>query len=922
MLIKKESSRGAWTGLALLALGIAIGILTARRWPRFPRSAGRAPADALAAQLAPAPEGEQPPANGLPTLELTIPEDSARLLQRVRDGALERGVILQEDRQTVPAEVALGSERLPAEIRLKGDWPDHLADERWSYRIRLDQGHLLGMREFSIQAPHTRGYLWEWLLHAAGRREKVLAPRSTFVNVVQNGHSLGVYFLEEHFEKELLESQGRREGPIVIWDESLMWDTVLAMGTLPSKGVEWHESELREPAFEPAEVRAYDEKHLGSIETLNRALSSAVERMRALRALALGDEPGLERLRVLQALEELRGRTLEELVDAERLGCAHALLSVFQVQHSLVWHNMRFYYDLVQDRLEPILFDNAVHEASRRDPVPFRAQGLTAVFAESPVYYDALFTHLGRMLDTAWLDGLFETHAPELARFEAALAAEDRLPAGFGVSDMKQRLRAELLFLRRACLPEDPVNFAASYELANAKANAGAGVIEVQAWATSRSPVLLSGFRFSNGSFTAAAERLAESSGAHLAGSGVVLPSDGRAAVFRFPMDERLANLETVEKLTRAVRDELQGQTALDLDVRALYRLLASQTGGEELLTFRRREPGWDLEQGRPRAGSLEELLERHPFLRYDLATGVVGALPGTWELSGDLVLPAGVGLTLGPGTTLRFPGGAVLLADGPLVFRGTAGAPVVLEPLEGAESWQGIAVMKAGGRSQWEHVIVRDTQEVQRGGWTLTGGVTFYRSPVTLSDCRFEGTLAEDALNVFGADLLFQGLTFEGSASDSFDGDFVTGEIRNSTFQDGAADGLDVSGSDVHIVGCRFLRLGDKGISVGEQSRARIEGGLAEDVSIGVASKDDSDVEVQGLTVRRARSYALAAFVKKAEFGPARLVARGVHIEEAGAGEALAQTGCVLEIEGRAVPTQDVDVEASYEEGVLGQPR
>jgi len=35
---------------------------------------------------------------------------------------------------------------------------------------------------------------------------------------------------EEHFSKELLESQGRREGVIVKFDESLFWDYRVANG--------------------------------------------------------------------------------------------------------------------------------------------------------------------------------------------------------------------------------------------------------------------------------------------------------------------------------------------------------------------------------------------------------------------------------------------------------------------------------------------------------------------------------------------------------------------------------------------------------------------------------------------------------------------------------------------------------------------
>src|SRR5436190_15982003 len=170
---------------------------------------------------------------------------------------------------------------------------------------------------------------------------------------------------------------------------------------------------------------------------------------------------------------------------------------------------MSYYRDPVQGRLEPLLYDNAAQVPAARDPVPFRAHDLTAAFAKSPGYYEALFEHLGRMLRSNWLDELFTTIDPDLTRFESALRADGELPAGCSVGEMKQRLRAQVIWLRKACLPEDAANFSASYSVANEKRDVGEGTLEVEAWATTRSPVLVEGFRFGNGSLSTAAGLLA-----------------------------------------------------------------------------------------------------------------------------------------------------------------------------------------------------------------------------------------------------------------------------------------------------------------------------------------------------------------------------------------------------------------------------
>ena len=61
------------------------------------------------------------------------------------------------------------------------------------------------MKIFSIQHPRTRNYIYEWIFHQALKREGILSLRYKFINVTLNGQDLGVYALEEHFDKRLIE---------------------------------------------------------------------------------------------------------------------------------------------------------------------------------------------------------------------------------------------------------------------------------------------------------------------------------------------------------------------------------------------------------------------------------------------------------------------------------------------------------------------------------------------------------------------------------------------------------------------------------------------------------------------------------------------------------------------------------------------
>ena len=107
-------------------------------------------------------------------------------------------------------------------MRLKGDFLDHIKHSyKWSFRIQTkNEKTLFGMQRFSIQHPETRNWLSEWLFHEAAKQEGVTSLRYKFVRVILNGKDLGIYLLEESFEKRLIEHNLRREGPIIRFDET------------------------------------------------------------------------------------------------------------------------------------------------------------------------------------------------------------------------------------------------------------------------------------------------------------------------------------------------------------------------------------------------------------------------------------------------------------------------------------------------------------------------------------------------------------------------------------------------------------------------------------------------------------------------------------------------------------------------------
>jgi hypothetical protein len=338
--------------------------------------------------------------------------------------------------------------------------------------------------------------------------------------------------------------------------------------------------------------------------------------------------------------------------------------------------------------------------------------------------------------------------------------------------------------------------------------------------------------------------------------------------------------------------------------------------GSGEVKTARAR-PGFPALRSNPLpSSSIDRELVRHPFLSLDDSRRVAIVRKGQWNVDGDLVIPRGLALRVEAGTTLRFEPSAALVVYGRTDLRGRESEPIVLEPGSPDEGWQGVVVHEASQRSQWSHVTVRGTTGVVRGAWNLTGGVTFYRSDITMSHCTLSGNRAEDALNIIHSDFVLEDLTAVDTVSDAFDSDFSRGRVVRGVFRDigksTGSDAVDFSGSTVSVEHTRFTNVTDKAISVGEGSELSVSGVVIENCGVGVVSKDGSVLQLAGAEIRGARVAGLMTYTKKPEYGPARLVAKDVRTEGTER-HALAQDGSSLVLDGNAIPGQGLDVDELY---------
>jgi len=871
----------------------------------------------------PGPAAPSRPVTDLQQLQVTISESDWQMLSRARDRALEQGMIVQDEREIAPVTLTLGDQQVTGRARLKGDWLDHVKSDQWSLRFELDSA-LRGMRRFSIQHPLTRGFVMEWLVMKTAQREGVLAPRSDYVEVAINGVVKGVYYLEEHFSKELLEAQGRREGPIVRFDESAMWATWLQHG--------FHRTGQLSPAlrsaasFFVAEAGGFGEGGLRKSASLNVRLQRALEQVRDLQRLAVSSMDGYP-ARSSQALRQLEGKTIDDLFAVDKLGKWLAVYTLFRGFHGLAWHQYRFYHDPVLDRLEPIAFDSGANLLEHVDELALMSPD-ASWFVSSDAVMAAAFAELGRMTEPGWVEALVADLRPRYQEIVTAMTKAGIVVPGFDFTQVLEvAVPLQVASLRKIVRPVSILGYAASHVGVRLPDGEGLRTIEVDAWATTSIPTRIAGFRFGNGREVPAAQALlgiagepdSESAVATQSDGSVLLPRDGRHVQFRFPSDRRLTDLSEVQAIKSAIRSGVATDDKGKDDVSVMFRTAAESEDRVKQMLVRRLPNRDAIDEGRPATPTLVEALQLHPFLSYDLESHEVRIKAGQYQVSGDLILPAGVRFTVGPGVELQFDPGCVLLCSH-LDVSGTRDQPVKFMAKDAAAGFAGVLVLGGAVVSDVRFLEVANATAISRGGWQTTGAVTFYRAPVTFSDCTFRDADCEDVVNVFAAPVNFHRCVFDGGPNDLFDGDFVTGEVIDCQFSRSGEDAIDVSGSQMLVRGCTFRAIGDKALSIGENSEVIADACEVKSASIAVAAKDRSSVTLTKLVVERVDHFVFAAYIKKPEFGASRLTATGMSYGGDGAAKHLAQTGCEVVIDGEKVATQDVDVEALYREKVLGK--
>ncbi len=762
-------------------------------------------------------------------MTIDIKHKDYQYLEFKRAEALQRGRLITDSESYVPAWVTVDGQRTKVKIRLKGDVTDHLEGTKWSFRIKVKGDNAIwGMRRFSIQAPERSGWGHEWVMYQWFRKEGLISLRYDFIDLTINGKRMGIFALEESFSKELLENNQRREGPILKWDESLLFD-----GGKRTMGDWLEETDL----FQAADVLSFTTAKMMANETLR---DNFLWGRHMLTALRKGEA------------------SLGDVFDVERAAKTVAILRMQNIIHGFRWKNCRFYANPITRKLEliaynayarhpivPIKRDSIpVYTAHRQNLMKIGIQAWRDLFFSDPEFIKHYFAALDRFTSPGYLESFFIDISSDLKKKESYIFKDEpsrniRIPVYFHNRDM----------VRSFLYPKFPLKaYLEQYD---------GQTLRLSVANPRFFPVIIDGIVLKqSGQFVAVSSPVrleGKDMGKPLGFMAVEVP----AADIGKSISSRVRNDDTMILDDIQIKYHTPGIKAINLATVDAYPLFFSSHFMSAEESQRR----------------LEELTE-NGIMGIDDDRMEITINPGVWAIEKNIVIPRGYKMTASPGSQLILNKGAAIISYGPVELNGTAQMPVVIKSADG--TGQGLVVISADNQSKLSHVIFDNLTSLARKSWNLTGAVTFYESKLEIDHVKFINNHSEDHLNIIRSQFAIRNSLFTKSSGDALDVDFGEGTVFKTRFESCGNDCLDFSGSKVKIQNLVIKGAGDKGVSVGEKSLVSVAKSSVSDASIALACKDMSKTLADDLRIVDS-SIGFAVYQKKPEFGGAQIYGRNI---------------------------------------------
>lgn len=792
-------------------------------------------------------------------VNLLFEDSTINQLNLFRKVAFEKGVLTTSAKSWVEGKLVYLGDTLKMKARLKGDWLDHLQNDKWSFRIKLKKGHVLGMSEFSLQTPTSRNYLNEYVYHDFLMKEGVLTTYYDFLPLKINGKSLGVYAIEQHITPELLESQKRREGSLARFDESGFW-ALQEYEKLNDTNIDYIY-----PVFYSSRIKPFSKKKTKRDKFLYGLFNEFQNKLQAYR---LGEN------------------NMSYYFDVNLYAKYYALTDIFKAYHGLVWHNQRFYYNPISKKIEPVAFDsftaNENFVISGRPILAYnRGRFKTNYFSEvdfihkafnDKTFRDAYFYYLDYYLYQFDWENYFKSTKQKFTK-KTKLLQKEFYQYNYNESEIYENIENIKHILDTVRF--DSTNNWFQFESIRDYRKKHPDDQNIPRAEMLDKPI-------PNVSFFAYSQKekndftTLKLINFHL--------KDIEITHYGNIQDELVETKGPTVK--KADGDE---QTIIEWKTKTWVKFLKCKVKGTNYSFIIEIIP-----YPYPTIYSQQNKVNNtFPFI--NISGNVWVLKPGSYNINRNVILPKNISIKIEKGANINLTNNAHVLSYSNIYANGAT--------IKSSDFSGSIQILNATKQSEFINCSFEGLGNSQSNHFT--GALSFYMTNVSFKNCSFYDLKNEDGINIINSHFTMINCKLDIAQSDGVDIDFSNGSIEDLTVFNCGNDGIDISMSTVNLKGIKISNCIDKGVSVGEKSTVTIKKMSIENCDVGIANKDQSEVDLSDLIISNT-NFGFIQFIKKNIYNPPSCNVSKINFIDVST-ELLLDERATLTIDGEKIETKGI---------------
>ncbi|OFX17009.1 MAG: hypothetical protein A2033_04630 [Bacteroidetes bacterium GWA2_31_9] len=734
----------------------------------------------------------------IPIVYLEISDENYSKLEKQRKKRLEKvksskNFVSQGSWKDIKATIKYNENEYEIKLRIRGDMPSNYNRglENCSYRFDItDDSYLFGKKKLSLVRPFLENNFYSYIFSGFLENEGFISTDAHFVRLYLNGKENGIYILQEGFSKELVESSEYREGVILRFKNDCM-DCNL---TYNNNGF--------------PELDAYSEKKIVKDTVLANIFARALLKMNLLKS------------------EQI---SASQCFNVSKFAKYIALCDMFLAHHSMTCHNVKLYFNPVNDKFEPIAWDpssfvrykvslpiqKGFNDYAGKNYNNKHTYPLYPFLFSDTVFIKAFNNELYKYAnDTSIMhfislnQNLMNNLDPELYRQSYQPQFNPDLIVG-NIKDIKNNFTTDNRLTARLFYNE--------------------GILMVR----SNIPLAI---------------KITE----------IYLDSLTKIDINKIIMPYQYDTIVIPKKFIRTDDKKFTlYSTIYGLDLKQKYRgrIFPKVDNSKSVLVSEYFDK------------SLFNIREQNKTISFKQKS---------IELLNDIYIPSGYKVIIEEGSNIKLKNNSNIYCESAVFAKGNKSNNIIFS----SYGTGGILIKNTNEKSEFVNVTFNNLNNPEDNNWTVTGAITFYEADVQFTNCTIKNNKSEDALNIIRSNFVIDSCTISSTFSDAIDIDFGKGVIKNSSINNTGNDALDFSGSEIEILNVNLFDISDKAVSSGEKSNVYADNITINNAFIGLASKDESKFIAKNIKISNSK-YSATVYQKKGEFGLSSLVIENGKIDK-----------------------------------------